>query len=382
MLKKLSLGLIGIVIALPIAGALVGIKVLQFRAMGANAANMVMPPTVVTVAEVREESLHSRVSSVGSVVAVQGVIVSAEVEGVVREITIEAGAVVNAGDPLVKLDTEVEEAQLRAAEAAAVLARASEKRARELIASRTISQADLDSAEAALRQAEAQADNIRATIAKKTIHAPFEGRLGIRQVNIGQYLNPGSPIISLQSLDPVYVNFSLPQQRLGEIDTGLKVAISSDAYPGQVFDGEVTAINPEVDFATRNVRVQATLANPDGRLRPGMFVSIDLILAKTEKVLLIPATAVLHAPYGDSVYLVTPGEQQVDAPEGGKSLVATPNPVRLGARYGDFVVATEGVKAGDRVISSGVFKLTPGMPVVIDNTLALEPQIAPKPPNT
>ncbi len=300
--QKLRWAVFGIIIVLPIAGGIVAIKVLQFKAMGAASAQQVIPPEPVNVAEVREERWQPRVSAVGSVMAFQGTVVSAEAEGVVREIKFEAGSVVKAGDELVQLDVEIEQAQLRAAEAAAEWARVSFKRAKELIASRSISQAELDSADASLKQANAQVDNIRAVIAKKTVRAPFAGKLGIRRISVGQFLEKGSPVVSLQSLDPVYVEFSLPQQRLGELTEGLKVAVSSDSYPGQQFEGKITAVNPEIDHATRNVRVQATLANGDGRLRPGMFVSVDMILARSEKVLFIPATAVLHAPFGDSVF--------------------------------------------------------------------------------
>jgi membrane fusion protein, multidrug efflux system len=183
-------------------------------------------------------------------------------------------------------------------------------------------------------------------------------------------------VVSLQSLDPVYVEFSLPQQRLGDLSEGLKVAVSSDAYPGQQFEGKITAVNPETDQATRNVRVQATLANGDGRLRPGMFVSVEMILARSEKTLFIPASAVLNAPFGNSVFVIEEGQA---GPDGTKALVAQQRLVRLGARQGDFVIATEGVKHGERIVSTGVFKLRPGMPVVIDNRLAPQFAFAPKP---
>jgi membrane fusion protein (multidrug efflux system) len=211
------------------------------------------------------------------------------------------------------------------------------------------------------------------------MRAPFAGRLGIRRISVGQYLTKGSPVVSLQALDPVYVEFSLPQQRLGVVAEGLDVLVTSDAYPEQEFKGKVTAVNPDVDASTRNVRLQATLTNADSRLRPGMFVSVELVLAQSEKLLLMPATAVNHAPYGDSVFVVAEGEA---GPDGKKQLVVNQQPVRLGARFGDFVVAAEGLKAGDKVVSSGVFKLRPGMPVVIDNALAPDAQLAPKPRNT
>jgi membrane fusion protein (multidrug efflux system) len=378
LLRTLRWAVLGIIIVLPIAGGIIAIKASQFKAMAAATANQVMPPQPVNVAEVREEQVQPRVAAVGSVMAFQGTVVSAEAEGVVREIRFEAGSLVKAGDELAQLDVEIEQAQLRAAEAAAGLARISFNRAKELIVSRSISQADLDTADANLKQANAQVDNIKAVIAKKIVRAPFDGKLGIRRISTGQFLEKGSPVVSLQSLDPVYVEFSLPQQRLGDLNEGLKVAVSSDAYPGQQFDGKITAVNPEIDQATRNVRVQATLANGDGRLRPGMFVSVEMILARSEKALFIPASAVLNAPFGNSVFVIEEGTAGLD---GTKPLVAQQRFVHLGARQGDFVVVTDGVKAGERIISTGVFKLRPGMPVVIDNTLAPQFAFAPKPGN-
>jgi membrane fusion protein, multidrug efflux system len=378
LVNRLLWAVFGIIIVLPIAGGIIAIKAFQFKAMGAATANQVVPPQPVNVSEVREEQVQPRVAAVGSVMAFQGTVVSTEAGGVVREIKFEAGSMVKAGDELAQLDVEIEQAQLRAAEAAAGLARVSFNRAKELIASRSIPQAELDTADANLRQADAQVDNIKAVIAKKIVRAPFAGKLGIRRISAGQFLEKGSPVVSLQSLDPVYVEFSLPQQRLGELAEGLEVAVSSDAYPGRQFEGKITAVNPEIDPATRNVRVQATLANGDGRLRPGMFVSVEMILPRREKALFIPASAVLNAPFGVSIFVVEEGQA---GPDGTKPLVAQQRLVRLGARRGDFVVATEGVKAGERVVSTGAFKLKPGMPVVVDNTLAPPFTFAPKPTN-
>src|SRR5262249_49086461 len=257
----------GVIIVLPMAGGMLAIKVAQFKAMGAATAQQVMPPLPVNVAQVRAEQLQPRVAAVGAVMAFQGTVVSTEAAGVVRAIRLEAGSAVKAGDELVQLDVEIEAAQLRAAEAAAELARISFKRAKELIATRSISQAEYDAADASLKQADAQVDNLRAVIGKKIVRAPFAGKLGIRRINTGQFLEKGSPVVSLQSLDPVYVEFSLPQQRLGEVAEGLKVAVSSDAYPGRRFEGTITAVNPEVDQATRNFRLQPTAPTGDGRVR-------------------------------------------------------------------------------------------------------------------
>jgi membrane fusion protein, multidrug efflux system len=378
-LKNFGWAIVGIVMVLPIVGGIAGIKVFQFNAMGAAGAQQVIPPEPVNVAEVQEELWRPRVSSVGTVTAVQGTIVSAEADGIVREIKVEAGSQVKAGDELVLLDVDTERAQLRAAEANAELARVSFERAKKLIASQGISQADLDSAHAALKQATAQVDNISAAIAKKTIRAPFTGKLGIRRISVGQFLNKGSPVISLQSLDPVHVDFSIPQQRLGELAEGLTVVVSSDSYPGQQIEGTITAVNPDIDPSTRNIRVQATIANADERLRPGMFVSVDVVLARSEKLLLIPATAVLHVPFGDSIFVI---KEEAAGQDQAKRLVLEQRFVRLGTRLGDFVAVSEGVKLGERVVSTGVFKLRPGMAVVIDNTLAPKFTFAPKPGNT
>jgi membrane fusion protein (multidrug efflux system) len=371
--------LAGLVVVVLVVGTLVGVKMFQFKAMGEAAAQQVMPPEPVNAMEVRREQWQSRASAVGSVVAVQGAVVSAEAEGIVRTIAFEAGSVVKAGDELVRIDDDIERAQLRAAQAAAEWAHVTLDRAQGLIGSRAISQAELDQALAGVKQADAQVDNIRAAIDKKVIRAPFTGKLGIRRISVGQFLNTGDPIVSLQSLDPVYVEFSLPQQRLGDLSEGLAVVVATDSYPGDKFQGTVTAVDPDVDPATRNVRVQATLGNADHRLRPGMFVTVDVVLAETEDVLVIPSTAVLHAPQGDSIFVIGEGEAGAD---GKRPLVVRQQPVRLGERRGDFVVAEEGTTAGDQIVTTGVFKLRPGTAVVVDNTLAPEFTSTPRPDNT
>jgi membrane fusion protein (multidrug efflux system) len=370
----LALLIVGMVV-----GGLLVIKLLQFKAMSDATAQMVVPPEPVNVVTVLERSWQPRISAVGSITAVQGTVVSTEAEGVVRSIKFDAGSEVETGTELVQLDIEVEQAELRAAEAAAELARISFNRARELIGTRSISQAEFDSADANLKQSEAKVDNLRAVISRKIVRAPFTGKLGIKRISVGDFLEKGSPLVSLQSLDPVHVEFSVPQQRLGELVDGLKVIVSSDAYPGQNFEGEITAINSEIDPATRNIRVQATLGNSDGRLRPGMFVTTELILARSETALFIPATAVQHSPFGDSVFLVEEGNAGTGE---GTPLVAQQQFVRLGERHGDYVVVTEGLNVGDQVVSAGGFKLRPGVPVVIDNTLAPTFEFEPTPGNT
>ena len=377
--RRLRWWILGILIVIPIAGVLAAVKYSQINTMIKSGENMVMPPEKVNVAEVREQDWNPRLSAVGSVAAIRGALVPAEADGVVRKIAFEPGADVAAGAVLVQLDTEVEQAALREAEAAADAARVYLARVKEAAASGSVAANELDTADARLKAADARVDNIEATIAKKTVKAPFAGKLGIRQISVGQFMQMGSPVVSLQSLDPVFVDFSLPQQRVGDIAEGLTVAVSSDSYPGHTFEGKVTAVNPDVDPSTRNVRVQATLPNHDARLRPGMFVSVDLILDRSERLLFIPATAVLNAPFGDSVYVL---EEKPGAQGAPSSLVVQQRFVRLGTRQGDFVAALEGVKAGERVVSTGVFKLRPGMPVEIDNTLAPTFNFAPQPNNT
>ena len=368
-----------LVIVLILVGTLAGIKGLQFKTMFAQGANFVPPPETVTTTEAKQDTWQPTLTAVGSVAAVQGVVLGAEMSGAVKNIAFESGATVRAGDLLVELDSSVEQAQLRSAMASADLARLNLERARELREKKMMSQADLDSAEAQAKQANAQIDNTRAVIAKKAIRAPFAGRTGIRQVNLGQFLDNGAAIVTLQSLDPVYVDFSLPQQDLAQLGVGMAVRVTTDAFPGQNFEGKLTAINPEVDAVTRNVRLQATLANPAGKLRPGMYVNVAAVLPQMERVLMIPATAVLYAPYGDSVFVV---EDKKDEKTGATGKVLNQKFVRLGKTRGDFVVVTSGLEAGQTIVTTGVFKLRNGMSVVVDNKLAPSLQLAPKPANS
>ncbi len=378
--KKALLFIAGIVVcALVIAGTLFFMKISQFKAMGAHGAALVMPPTTVTAAPAKQETWGDSLSAPGSLEAVQGVTVAAEVAGKIVKVAFEAGATVQAGDLLIQLDTTTEEAQLHAAEANAALGKANLDRARELRLSSTNSPAELDAADAQAKQALAQAESFRAIIAKKGIRAPFAGRLGLRFVNLGQILREGDAIATLQTLDPIYVNFSLPQQRLAQLVPGTPVRVTSDAAPGKVFPGEINAVSPEIDVATRNIRIQAKIANGDENLRPGMYGTVEIVLPTQAPVLVIPVTAVLYAPYGDSVFVVA---EQKDEKSGQMAKVLRQQFIRVGGSRGDFVNVVDGLKAGDLVVTAGVFKLRPGMHIVIDNTLALDPQLAPKPKNT
>ncbi len=357
-------------------GALGGIKWLQIGRMIAQSKQYSPPPETVTTAEVQSTTWPSVLTAVGSLEAVEGVTVTAELTGKVVRIAFEPGSAVKAGDLLVQQDTTSEEAQLRSAEASLELARQNLVRAKELLPENVITRSDYDNVAAVHKQAVAQVDAIRATIAKKTIRAPFAGRLGIRLVNLGQTLNDGDPIVSLQSLDPIFVNFQLPQQEVAKIKPHLPVTLTSDALPGQVVAGTVTAINPQVDSATRNIRIQATVSNQGERMHPGMFVNVEVLLPETRTILVIPATAVLNAPYSDSVFIVEEKPDDDGKPPG--SFVRQQF-VRLGEKRGDYIAVLSGLSEGETVVSTGVFKLRNGQAVVVDNTLAPDFKMAPQP---
>jgi membrane fusion protein (multidrug efflux system) len=369
MAKKIIITAVILLIAI---GVPVGIKVAQIRHLIAQG-QPPLPTEAITTAKVIPDQWQPFIGAVGSLVAVQGVTISAELDGKVVSLAFEPGSAVKAGDPLLSQDTSVEQAQLRSAESATALAKISLDRSTELLAKSAIAKSDYDQIEAQYQQAIAQADNLRSVIAKKTIRAPFAGRLGIRLVNLGQTLKAGDAIVSLQALDPIFANFQLPQQELSRLKTGLTISVSGDAITGKPLEGKITAINPDVDSSTRNVRVQATLTNSDELLHPGMFVNVAVLLPVQDEVLAIPASAVLYAPYGDSVFVVEEGK------DGKGGLTVRQQFIRLGTKRGDFVSVVSGLKAGDTVASTGVFKLRNGGSVKVDNSLAPDAKLVPTP---
>ena len=372
MKKRVIFTIVGLLVLI---GVLAGIKGLQISQMVANGKQFVPPPETVTAFEVHPDSWESLLTSVGSLEAVQGVMVTAELKGKVEDIAFKPGEMVRAGDLLVQQDISSETAQLRASEASAALAKITLERIRKLLTEKTVSQSQYDNADAQYKEAAAQLDTIRSAISKKTIRAPFAGRLGIRLINLGQILNEGDAIVSLQSLDPIFVNFSLPQQQLAQVQPGLTVRMTTDVLPGRVIEGKITAINPAVDAATRNIRVQATAANPQEKLRPGMFVNVAVVLPAQEKVLPIPATAVLYAPYGDSVFIVEEKKSDKNSPPG---KIVRQQFVQLGKKRGDFIAVASGLNGGETIVSTGVFKLRNGQAVVVNNALAPEFKLMPK----
>ena len=372
MKKRILFAILGLVIVIAVLAA---VKAMQIRAMIEQGKKAVLPPDTVTTAVARAESWETSLSAVGSLTAVQGVTVAAELPAKVVEIAFEPGSKAKQGDLLIRQDTSVEEAQFPGAEAQVKLTQSVLARDVEMLKEKIISQADYDGAVASHQQAMAQVEILRATIAKKSIRAPFGGRLGVRQVNLGQILREGEAIVTLQSLDPIYVNFALPPQELSRVRTGLPVRVTSDAFPGLAIDGRIATVDPLVDAETRNVQLQAMVANPGEKLHPGMFVNAVVGLPIRKKVVAIPATSVLYAPYGDSVFVVNDDKMG----KGGKAL--RQQFVRLGERRGDFVAVTEGLKEGETIVSTGVFKLRNGQPVEVDNRLAPEFRLAPRPKN-
>ena len=373
MIKRIIITIVGLMIVVGILG---GIKGLQIERMIAQGKQFSPPPEPVTTAVARKETWESFLTSVGSLEAVQGVIMTAELPGKVERIEFEPGTKVKVGELLLQQDISAETAQLRAAEATLTLAKIELDRRRKLLSQKTISRSEYDNAEAQFKQAAAQADTIRAAVKKKTIRAPFDGRLGIRLVNVGQVLKEGDAIVSLQLIDPIFVNFSLPQQQLAQVKTGLIVQVTTDALPGQVVEGKITAINPQVDTATRNIQMQATVANPEERLRPGMFVNVAVVLPARKDVLAIPATAVLYAPYSDSVFVV---EEKKEEKNGQSGQVVRQKFVRLGEKKGDYVAIVSGLEEGETVVSTGVFKLRNGQSVVVNDTVTPEFKLNPEP---
>jgi membrane fusion protein (multidrug efflux system) len=363
------MGAIGVALALGV------VKTLQIRSAIAEASSFQMPPEAVTTVEAKLQPWPSNLEAIGTVQAVRGVTVSADLPGVVEAILFESGQPVREGEVLVRLDARQERAQLAAAEAQRDLSAVNLERVRGLVAQGIVAQAELDRASAEHKQADARVGEIRATIERKMIRAPFSGVLGIRQVDLGQYLAGGAPIVPLQSLDPLHVDFSVPQQQVGRMRPGGEVEVSVDGVPDAAARGRVTALDSVIDEATRNVRVQATIANPDARLRPGMFVQVRARTGEATPVVALPASAVSYAPYGNSVYVVA----DLEGKDGTRYKGVRQQFVKLGPARGDQVAVLEGVAAGAEVVSSGAFKLRNGAAVLVDNEVRPSDSPAPRP---
>lgn len=335
------------------------------------------PPEVVNTGLAKQDTWALTLTAVGSVEAVKGVTLSNDAPGIITAIRFESGAEVKAGEVLVELDSSVERAQLGSVLARRELAKTSLERNKALVDKGALPAAQLDGDEATLKSANADAAALQAQIARKTVRAPFAGKLGIRAVNLGQYLNPGTPITMLESKDALYVDFTLPQQKLGQLALGTKVEFHAVGVEGTLA-GAIAAIDTNVDPVSRSVRIRATVEDKAQKLRPGMFLEVLVILDKQQQVVAVPATAIVHATYGNSVFVV---EDKGTGADGKPLKVARQQFVRTGAARGDFVSIEDGLKAGETVVVAGAFKLRNGASIVVNDTVKFDPQLAPKPEN-
>lgn len=370
MRKRMLVMLISVIAVVAILGF---IKFQQIKTMMAQNKSFTPPPDAVTTVIAKTEPWDATLDATGSVYPVQGVTLSADQPGVVDKIAFTSGARVAAGAALVLLDTRQEHAQLASAEAQRDLAQSKLARAKKLLEQQLISQSDYDDSNAQFKQAEAAVNEMKATIERKTIRAPFSGRCGIRQVNLGQYVHSGDPIVPIQTEDPIYVNFAVPQQTVRELHVGGTVIASADS--GLRARGRITAINPVVDEQTRNVNVQGTFRNPGGRLRAGAYVTVTIELGSHAPVVALPASAINYAPYGNSVFIV----EMMKGPDGKSYKGVRQQFVKLGDARGDRVVVLTGVKDGEEVVSSGVFKLRSGAAVQVNNKVQPSDSLAPRP---
>ena len=365
--------LLMLAIVIAFIAAIGGFKFFQIRSAMAQQGSFAPPPEAVTTVVAAPAAWDTTINAIGSVAAVNGVMVSADMPGLVAEIDFTSGQRVNQGDVLVRLDTKQERAQLAAAAAQLNLAQLDLKRTQGLLPQGVIPQSAQDQTAAQYKQAEARVGEIQASIARKTIRAPFSGNLGIREINLGQYLAGGAPIVSLQSLQPVYVNFSVPQQVLSLVRVGATVQVTGDSLGGETETGRIAAVDSVIDEATRNARVQAVFENRSLKLKPGMFVQAQLAKGVSASLIALPASAISYAPFGDSVFIV----EQVAGPDGKKYRGVRQQFVKLGGTQGDQVAVLTGVKPGEEIVTSGVFKLRPGAAVQVNN--AIQPSNSAKP---
>jgi len=371
-----------------VVGILVGIKGAQIKTLigfGEQMQKMGPPPEAVNAAPVERQSWERTLEAVATVVSSKGVTLSNDSPGVVMKLNFDSGVKVKAGQPLVEIDASVERAQLNALRPRLVLANQTLERTQKLVASGTTTQADLDAQQSTVNGLVADMKAIQAQIERKTVRAPFDGKLGIRAVNIGQYLPPGTTLTTLESTDGVFVDFTLPQQAMDNLQLGRTVRVRNDAGGKVVAEGKIAAIDASVDAVTRSIKVRASIPDAESVLRTGMFVNAEVVLPEKADVVAVPLTSVIRAPYGDSVFVVEPKAPSAEnaGPEGAQqpSLVARQQFVRLGATRGDFVAVEAGIDAGQKVVSAGAFKLRNQAPISIKNEVGAEAQLDPHPAN-
>ncbi|HET6459696.1 MAG TPA: efflux RND transporter periplasmic adaptor subunit [Syntrophales bacterium] len=357
-------------------GGIFGYHAWKAHMLKKSMAGMQMPPVTVTAMKAELQSWQPQLKAVGSLRAMRGVDVTSEISGLVRTLHFKSGDDVKAGQLLVQLNADADIAQLHSLEAAAELAGTVYIRDRKQFDVQAISQATLDADAADLKSKRAQVAQQAALVDKKTIRAPFAGRLGISTVNPGQYINPGDKIVTLQSLESIFCDFLLPQQELSRISLGQKVIVTSDTFPGRNFDGRITAINPQVDASTRNFQAEATLANPKHELLPGMYVSVEIQAGSMERRLTLPQTAVTYNPYGDTAFIV---EESGRGSDGKPILTVRQTFITVGSSRGDQIAILKGIKEGEVVVTSGQIKLKNGSMVVINNQVQPANEAAPQP---
>jgi membrane fusion protein (multidrug efflux system) len=355
-------------------GGLGFVKYRQVESAIAAGASFQMPPTSVSTVVAKRETWPSTLSVIGTAAAVQGVTVGADLPGTIDKIHFESGQTVHEGDILIELDIRQEKAQLANLEAQRDLARIQYGRSEQLSQAGVISKSEYDNAAAQQKATEAQVNDIKAAIARKTIHAPFTGVLGIRQISLGQYLAAGQAIVSLQSVNPIYVNFGVPQQDAQKMKLGRSIRVSTEDLPGVKFNGRITALDSVINEQTRNIQIQATLENPGGKLRPGMFLQVELPLGVSRDVFPLPASAINYAPSGDSVFVVS---DMKDEKTGKMYKGVRQQIVRIDGSKGDQVAIISGLNPGDEVVSAGTFRLRNAAPVLVNNSV--QPSNSPKP---
>ncbi|HEX6765001.1 MAG TPA: efflux RND transporter periplasmic adaptor subunit [Polyangiaceae bacterium] len=368
---------VGILALIAVLGGIKAAQIGKLMGMGKAFQAAGPPPESVTTAIADEQTWEATLSAVASLVSAKGVAVSADALGLVTKIHFESGASVRQGQVLVELDTSVERAQLASVRARRDLAQAQMKRSSSLVSSGVISQSQAESDEASFKSLTAEANALSAQIAKKTIRAPFTGKLGIREVNLGQYLAPGTTVASLETSDSIFADFTLPQRELNRLAVGMRVRAVQEANGAELAEGAISAIDPTIDPVTRNVKLRASLPDVKG-MRPGMFVRIDVLLPEEHRVVAVPGTAVVHASYGDSVFFT---EMKPVGEAKTMKKVAHQAFVKLGETRGDYVAVLEGIKPGQEIVTAGAFKLKNGVPLAVNDKVKLDPQVEPKPEN-
>ncbi len=379
--------ILGLVLLLGGLGTIKFTQISKLMDAGAAYAKAGPPPLAVSSDVARELSWEGTLSAVGTIAAVRAVAVSNESPGVVKQIRFDSGAMAKAGQILVELDTSVEKAQLATALARKELAERTHARTASLYERKVLTQAQQENDLAQLQAVRAEVDALRAQIERKIVRAAFAGRLGIRAVNLGQYLSPGTVLTTLDALDSVFVDFTLPQQALESLRPGLKVRVTLEGDDAVAIDGTISAVDPSLDPTTRSIRVRASVPNEQQKLRPGMFANVAIVLPERDSIVAVPQTAIVHAPYGDSLFLVEPLKEQPNTPTGNAEKAPTPVQqvrqqfVRLGEQRGDFVAVLEGVKVGQEVVTAGAFKLRNGATITVNNKIKPDAKVDPRPEN-